>query len=392
MTAIRHFPTRADLDPGAFEALVKTPTRAEDWPLAERVEAGIPIYAAACARDCLERDDSETNARRRALLEEWHHCLAQGPGVLAITGMVEGAVVDRATETFLALIEAERGIGQRGDHFAAAGANDRLWNAFQKHGEADPDGFVCYYANPVLALVAKAWLGPGYQLTSQVNVVKPGGRAQLPHRDYHLGFLSEAQALDYPLGQQVASQYLTLQGAVAHDDMPLESGPTQLLPHSQRYAEGYLAYRDPAFQEVFARHRVQLPLAKGDGLFFNPALFHAAGDNDSQHRRRMANLLQISSAFGRAMESVDNARLIRKCYAALTTRFQRGGWTPQTHACVDALAESYPFPANLDRTAPRAGGLAPESQRELLARALTEAWPETQLHDALACLARARCA
>ncbi len=39
-----------------------------------------------------------------------------------------------------------------------------------------------------------AWLGPGYQVTSQVNVVNPGGQAQVAHRDYHLGFMTEAQA------------------------------------------------------------------------------------------------------------------------------------------------------------------------------------------------------
>lgn len=33
-------------------------------------------------------------------------------------------------------------------------------------------------------MVSEAWLGPGYQLTAQVNVVRPGGKAQEPHRDY----------------------------------------------------------------------------------------------------------------------------------------------------------------------------------------------------------------
>ena len=48
---------------------------------------------------------------------------------------------------------------------------------------------------------------------------------------------------------------------------------------------------------------MQLPLAKGDAAFFNPALFHGAGTNRSADVRRMANLLQVSSAFGRAMET-----------------------------------------------------------------------------------------
>jgi len=48
-----------------------------------------------------------------------------------------------------------------------------------------------------------------------------------------------------------------------------------------------------------------MPLEKGDAVFFNPALLHAAGSNHATDIRRMANLQQISSAFGRPMETVD---------------------------------------------------------------------------------------
>ena len=53
---------------------------------------------------------------------------------------------------------------------------------------------------------------------------------------------------------------------------------------------------------------MQLPLPKGDAAFFNPALFHGAGTNVSRDIQRVANLLQVSSAFGRAMETVDRDR------------------------------------------------------------------------------------
>ena len=46
----------------------------------------------------------------------------------------------------------------------------------------------------------------------------------------------------------------------------------------------------------FARNCVQLPLAKGDAVFFNPALFHGAGTNRTADVRRMAHLLHVSSA------------------------------------------------------------------------------------------------
>src|ERR671927_491109 len=77
-------------------------------------------------------------------------------------------------------------------------ANDRIWNALEKLAVRDPGTFVEYYANPALSLVSAAWLGPGYQVTSQVNVVNPGGAAQVGHRDYHLGFLSAARIEQYP--------------------------------------------------------------------------------------------------------------------------------------------------------------------------------------------------
>lgn len=43
-------------------------------------------------------------------------------------------------------------------------------------------------------LICEAWLGPGYSMTSQTNIVNPGGKAQEPHRDYReSGHVSFAQ-------------------------------------------------------------------------------------------------------------------------------------------------------------------------------------------------------
>lgn len=364
----------------AFQLCCQQETRGEDYPLASRIASRIPVYSGIAALE-----HARSSAGRKALLDEWHRGLLEGPGVLVIQGMyADIRVVDAATRCFEKIIEEERAQEGEGDHFAPAGSNDRIWNAFQKHAERDPGGFLDYYDNPLLALVSEAWLGPGYQLTAQVNVVKPGGKPQSPHRDYHLGFQHPDVVERYPLSMQHASQLLTLQGAVAHSDMPIETGPTQLLPYSQRYREGYLAYRDPVLQRYFHDHFVQLALAKGDGVFFSPALFHAAGENRTDNRRRVANLLQISSAFGRAMETVDTRRLVQVCYYALAERVATFGLAdPRTRACIAALAEAYPFPTNLDRTPPL-DGMAPESQCQLLERALREAWPLDQLCQALA--------
>ena len=99
--------------------------------------------------------------------------------------------------------------------------------------------------------------------------------------------------------------------------MPVETGPTLYLPHSQKYSHGYLAYWLPEFQDYFLGHHVQLPLRTGDAVFFNPALFHAAGSNHTNDVRRMANLLQISSAFGRAMETIDRDRVVLESLTAI---------------------------------------------------------------------------
>jgi ectoine hydroxylase-related dioxygenase (phytanoyl-CoA dioxygenase family) len=214
-------------------------------------------------------------------------------------------------------------------------------------------------------------------------VVKPGGSAQRPHRDYHLGFLSNEYAAQFPISMHCASVFLTLQGAVSHSEMSIESGPTRLLPFSQAYDLGYLAYRDPAFQAYFAEHFVQVPLHVGDGLFFNHALFHAAGDNRTKDVERMANLLQISSAFGKQMETIDTVGIIVACYPFLIERYGAEGFSPAVETLMTMAADGYPFPGNLDKTQP-VNGLAPPSQRDLLHDALAGEWSLEQISAALA--------
>lgn len=171
--------------------------------------------------------------------------------------------------------------------------------------------------------------------------------------------------------------------------MPLESGPTLYLPYSQRYEPGYLAWRLPEFRAYFDAHHVQLPLAKGDAVFFNPALFHAAGTNRSADVRRMANLLQISSAFGRAMESVDREAVVNAVYPVLRERKAAGADEAWLDRVVAASAEGYPFPTNLDLDPPL-DGLAPPSQADLVRRAIREEWTPQAVREALTAAAGRR--
>jgi ectoine hydroxylase-related dioxygenase (phytanoyl-CoA dioxygenase family) len=356
----------ADCDVHEFAALVGRTTVAADFPLAAEVVQNVLVYDADRLRDELHGPGGED-----VVAAELVRALTEGPGVVAVRGAFpDTAVVDRATEAFDAMVADEKAAGgARGDHFAKAGANDRVWNALEKLALRDPATFVDYYANDVIALVSRAWLGPAYQVTSQVNVVRPGGQAQDPHRDYHLGFLENDVVERYPAHVHLLSPVLTLQGAVAHSDMPVESGPTMYLPYSHQYAPGYLAWRLPEFRAYFADHYVQLPLAKGDAAFFNPALFHGAGTNVSADVQRVANLLQVSSAFGRAMETVDRDRVLRAVYPELLAR-RAGGMPPEALSrALAAAAEGYPFPTNLDLDQP-VGGMTPASQAELAAEAL----------------------
>ncbi|THV22979.1 phytanoyl-CoA dioxygenase family protein [Peteryoungia ipomoeae] len=351
----------------AFKALVSQKTNPADWPLATGVEKNVLIYDGIKLRD-IARDPE----RRRELMAEWVEAFSSGPGVIVIKrAMADLTVIDRATEVFNAIVKAEKEGGKgAGDHFAKPGANDRIWNSLQKHALADPENFARYYASEAIAMVSEAWLGAGYQMTAQMNRVNPGGTAQKPHRDYHLGFMSPEQMQAYPGHIHAISPVLTLQGAVAHCDMPLESGPTLFLPYSQSFFEGYLAFGRPEFQAHFAEHHVQLPLSKGDAVFFNPALMHGAGNNVSTDIWRMANLLQVSSAFGRAMETVDRDAMAKAVYPALLAARKAGSMTQAEIAnAIASTAEGYAFPTNLDSDPP-VGGLAPKTQNTMMAEAL----------------------
>ncbi|MGW0705319.1 phytanoyl-CoA dioxygenase family protein [Streptomyces sp. NPDC002643] len=370
--------SETDCDLEEFRALVGRTTDPRDHPYAEGVDHNVLVYDSERLRD------ASAGPERRAVRSELVHALLDGPGVVVLKrAFTDHVVVDAATAAFEAIIEEERASGTaRGDHFAKPGANDRVWNALEKMAVRAPEAFVDYYANDMLALVSEAWLGPGYQMTSQINVVNPGGAAQSAHRDYHLGFLGQERAAAYPAHVHRLSPVLTLQGAVAHCDMPVESGPTLFLPHSQKYEPGYLAWRLPEFIAHFDEHHVQLPLEKGDAVFFNPALFHAAGHNHSTGIRRMANLLQISSAFGRAMESVDREAMANAVYPALLRRKAEGAAEEWLRQVVAATAEGYAFPTNLDRDPP-VDGLAPPSQADLMWRAVSEEWTPERLTEEL---------
>lgn len=363
-----------------FEALTsRTLTRAE-VPQAHDIVRNIPIYDVAQLGPVF----ADTEARSR-LMAEWAVILRETAGVFVLReAQPDHGAIDAASAIFKDIIAEEKAAGHgNADHFAA-GTNDRIWNSLQKLCVASPGTFIRYHASPAIDAASEAWLGPNYQMTAQINLVYPGGAAQQPHRDYHLGFQTPEMCATYPAHVHELSPYMTLQGGLAHCDMSVESGPTKLLPFSQLYGPGYAAYRRDDFRAHFEENYVQLPLDKGDALFFNPALFHAAGENRTADVERMVNLFQVGSAFGRSLEAIDRSLMCRTLYRPLAEARAAGALDDTAFdAVVACAAEGYPFPTSLD-TDPPIGGLAPASQSDLLKQHLAEGSPEAVFFEDLA--------
>ncbi|KAL1955486.1 hypothetical protein VTO42DRAFT_8512 [Malbranchea cinnamomea] len=402
MTKDSPIPSRLNcLDkPPSLEILDELCSRTTDpgtYPLARSVEKNIPIY------DISTFSLSDESLIHR-LQDEWHHVLSSGPGVFVTKGLyTDKDVLERTNAAYERILAREKSLASdddrnttRGDHFAANGENERIWNSLTKHALEDPTSFIAYFSNPWVALACEAWLGPGYRVTTQVNIVKPGGEAQRCHRDYHLGFQTAEHCAMFPRTMQVASQFLTLQGAVAHSDMPLASGPTRVLPFSQLFEDGFLAYRRKEFQQYFADKFVALPLEMGDGLFFNPALFHAAGANElpvTDGFERKANLIQASSALGKTMENVDSVPIVEACWDGIVDLLKRHGKVSrEVRALVSAIGEGYPFPTNLDNRPPAPNGMAPESEQDVILRALEEGWSCEEVMTELRLIRKLSCA
>jgi ectoine hydroxylase-related dioxygenase (phytanoyl-CoA dioxygenase family) len=363
-----------------FRKLVERKATSDDYPLAEAVERNVPVYDARKVEEVAE--DREKAMRYMA---EWHRIFLDGPGIVVFRGAIRDMQLLKAvSEVLLQIIAEERqASGGKGDHFAKAGTNARVWNSHEKLCMRAPELYAQYAANDVIDLISRSWLGPLYQITFQVNLVYPGGKAQVPHRDYHMGFQQEHQLRDYPANVHRLSAALTLQGGISHCDMTSENGATKFLPYSQTYLPGYFATQLPEFREYFEQHFVQMPLARGDALFFNPALFHAAGTNSTADQERLANLMQIGSGYGRSIEIVDRARMTKHLYPTMSAMLKDGTLSNQRiETLIAATAEGYPFPCNLDLDSPLSG-MAPPSQQDILRQALAENWEPKALDAAM---------
>ena len=309
----------------------------------------------------------------RVLMSEIASALSGGPGIVVFTHALDHDIVDQASVEFQAIIDAERSTAATGgDHFAKPGANDRIWNALQKLAERNPNVFADYYANDS----SHSQRNPGSvpitksrrRSTSSIQAARRSFTSRLPPR-----FYGEQRRRKLSGARPSALDRDDLARAIAHCDMPLETGPTMYLPHSQKYEAGYVAWRRDDFKQYFAEHHMQVPLAKGDAVFFNPALFHGAGTNHTRDICRMANLLQIGTALGRTLESVDRRSMAELLYPTLLERLDAGADAETINRVVAASAEGYAFPCNLDVDQP-IGGLTPPSDADIVRLALDERW------------------
>ena len=331
----------SDIDYDELISICSQETIEANYPLSDSISNNVVIYDAKDFRSFVGNIEEEIK-----LKTEMHHVLESGPGVFVVRNLYNEDVIDESNAIFEKIVKNES--NSSNDHFAA-GTNTRIWNSFQKLAMENQEAFINYYSNDLVKIIAESWCGPNSQMTAQVNIVRPGGEMQKPHRDYHLGFQENEVVEKFPISIHRLSNYLTLQGGVAHTDMPLESGPTVVLPYSQQYDLGYLTWRDTKFADFFNKYSVQNSMSKGDGIFFNPAIFHAAGANITNNFHRIGNLLQISSAFGKTMEHIDYIKIITHIYPSLLDHIKNKTLSERLIENVLICAtDGYAFPTNLD--------------------------------------------
>ena len=331
----------SDIDYDELISICSQETIEANYPLSDSISNNVVIYDAKDFRSFVGNIEEEIK-----LKTEMHHVLESGPGVFVVRNLYNEDVIDESNAIFEKIVKNES--NSSNDHFAA-GTNTRIWNSFQKVAMENQEAFINYYSNDLVKIISESWCGPNSQMTAQVNIVRPGGEMQKPHRDYHLGFQENEVVEKFPISIHRLSNYLTLQGGVAHTDMPLESGPTVVLPYSQQYDLGYLTWRDTKFADFFNKYSVQNSMSKGDGIFFNPAIFHAAGANTTNNFHRIGNLLQISSAFGKTMEHIDYIKIITHIYPSLLDHIKNKTLSERLIENVLICAtDGYAFPTNLD--------------------------------------------
>lgn len=273
------------------------------------------------------------------LKEEINYVLVNGPGILIIKNLIDKNLVNYSNLVIDNITNKQK--PTKNDHFSN---NLRIWNFYEKFSIQSPTTFIHYHKNPILNLVVDSYLGPKYQISSQINIVKPGSKSQVFHRDYHLGLMELDEIKKYPPNIQTSSMNLTLQGLIAHSDINKINGSTKFVPFSQNNKKGYLEIKNKKIIKECEQNYLQLNLEKGDAVFFNPAIYHAAGENND-NKDRIANIFQFNSAFSKPMEKVNN-NLIKKSVNNHILNSSLDYY--ELHNIYSFVYDNYNYPKNLD--------------------------------------------
>ncbi|KAL2825359.1 hypothetical protein BDW59DRAFT_172436 [Aspergillus cavernicola] len=338
----------------------------ETYLLASEIQKNIPIY------DLSKYAGQHTDKTLvENLQDEWSHILSQGPGAIVLK---KTYAIDNLEQTVGGANVICHQIIDDESH-----RNLKAYDVFTKLAKRTLQVFVNYYSNPWLALVDEALLGPGYSFNATLNIVPPGGRAQPAHRNFHMGFFSPDKCVKFLRLLQIANHTLTLQGAVAHSDMPLPSGPTRFLPFSQLFEAGYMAHRRDEFQEYFQENYVPLPLEKVDGVFFNPSILHAAGDNVTTDFYRCAQLIQVNSIFGKPSEWVNAIPIVDKCWQLMREKYRKEVFSAQMMALIQAVGDGYQFPVSLDNVVRNGDIFGMKTEQDLIMEGLEVDWDHERI-------------
>jgi hypothetical protein len=122
--------------------------------------------------------------------------------------------------------------------------------------------------------------------------------------------------------------------------------------YSQLFEKGYIAVQDPKYIEYVKPRMVQLELHKGDAVFFNPAIFHQPGENTSDEER-VANLIQVSAAFGRCMESCDRLGMTKAVWPVIRRWHKdiesgiKAKHPAELEALISGTCSDYGYPQNM---------------------------------------------
>jgi hypothetical protein len=92
------FRSVSDLDVDAFAALCDREVDVAALPTASEIVRKVPVYTAPALR-------SAATADRRAIMAELNGCLLEGPGALAVRGVIDPEVVDAASAVYRGLID-----------------------------------------------------------------------------------------------------------------------------------------------------------------------------------------------------------------------------------------------------------------------------------------------